>query len=187
VNRNLRKTFRVTVLAALLTGCARQQTVHEVKVEPARLPYHFPLVSPGAMFGELPSAVQNTIRAQAGSAEVSGVLKETNHDDAVYQILFRRETYPPLFVARDGAVLNPDYTVAIAAPRESRSLSVKTNELPPEVTKAWHERYPDVEVANIEREIWGNRTVYVFSFRHDKEHPKLYLRSDGVILDDTQK
>jgi len=164
--------------------------VHVEHVPAPRTPYHFPLVSSGTLFGELPSAVQNTVRAQAGMAEVTGVIKDTSHADAIYRVHFRSEIYPPLVVARDGAVLNPDLTVAIPAPPEGsggRLANVKLNELPPDVVKALHEREPDAEVATIERETWGSRAVYIFNFRNDKQHPKLYLRADGVILNDTQR
>src|SRR5438094_597506 len=100
---------------AFCAGCASHRDSQRARNE---TPYRGPLVSPGGQFGLLPPAVQNTVRAETGSAEIKDVAKKTVGDRTVYEVQFlNEELYPPILVARDGSLLNPDLTVAAGAPR----------------------------------------------------------------------
>jgi len=149
--------------------------------------YLKPLLSPGALFGELPPAVQNTVRAEVGTAEVYDVVKDTSSGQTVYKIYFRTpELYPPMYIAPDGSVLHPDLSVAVHAPQTNRS-GLKLEELPPDAMKVLHDRGPYAEIASINKEMWGDRAVYIVAFKDETEHPKLYVTADGTVFNETPK
>ena len=105
----------VVLLVGLLAGCA---TKTETQKAEDKTPYHRPLTSLGAKFGALPPAVQSTVLAEAGGAEITDALRDTSSGRVVYKIYFRDpDVFPPLFVAPDGSVLNYDLTVAVSAVR----------------------------------------------------------------------
>jgi hypothetical protein len=168
-------------VAALLAGCA---TPEEPQTAQHRSAYHKPLTSPGAKFGALPPVVQLTVLAQAGTEEVVDAVRDTSSGRVVYKISFRDpEVFPPLYVAPDGSVLNPDLTVAVSAVQGTR---VKTADVPAKVMKAIPERAPTGEVAYISKETWGGRVVYVVTFKDQAHNPKILLGEDGALLDETQ-
>ena len=172
------------VLFLLATGCVR--THHVKKVEPST-PYVKPLLSPGAQFGALPPPVQNTVRAEVGTAEVADITKDTSSGKAVYKIFFKsHEIYPPLYIAADGSVLNPDLSLAVVAPDTNRT-GLKLSELPPDALRVVHDRAPSFEIASIKRETWGDRVVYIVSFKDETTHPKLYVASDGTVFSESPK
>src|SRR6266478_3539705 len=101
--------FQSALISVILAGCANQRPVAEY---PA--PYQRPLNSPGGKFSGLPPAVQNTIRAETGAAEIEDIHKDTSSGQPVYKVYFEnRKLFPTLYVAPDGSVLNPDMTVAM--------------------------------------------------------------------------
>src|SRR5436190_4846009 len=94
-------------LAGILAGCAEDR--------PA-IVYRQPLTSPGGEFATLPPTVQNSVRAQAGAAEIDQVSKDTSGGAPVYEFHFRNaEMFQPLYVAADGSVLTSNREVAVGA------------------------------------------------------------------------
>ena len=166
-------------------GCARH---HAHEPAPAPLagtdyPYHSPLSTPGSRFGALPVIVQNTVRSEAGTAEIVDVRKENREGRVFCKIFFRDErNYPPLFVSPKGDVLNPDLTIAVPAPQEIVT-DVKLNDLPLGVLKTIQQRpTPGAEVASVTKENWGDHTIYIVSFKDEVHNPKLYVLADGTEL-----
>jgi hypothetical protein len=173
--------FRVVSLALLLAGCATQNKTQTAQHQTA---YNKPLTSPGAKFGALPPVVQRTVLAEAGMAEVVDAVRDTSAGRVVYKIYFRdSDTFPPLFVAPDGSVLNADLTVAVSAAHGTR---VKPEDVPPRVMKAIPERAPAAEVAYINKEGWGDHVVYVVTFKDEAHNPRLLLAEDGTVVQETQ-
>jgi len=153
----------------------------------AKNPYTKPLLSPGAQFAAMPPAVQNTVRAQVGSAEVNDVVKETRDGQSIYKIYFQAyQIYPPLYVAADGSVLRSDFSVAVHAP-ESNHAGLKLSDLPPDALKVVHDRASSTEIAAISKETWGDRIVYIVAFKDETEHPKLYITADGTVFAESPK
>ena len=147
-------------------------------------PYHKPLTSPGAKFGALPPVVQLTVLAQVGPEPVVDAVRDTSSGRVVYKVYFKdSEIFPPILIAPDGSVLNPDLTVAVKA---RPGLRVKPADVPPGVKEAIPKRAPAAEVAYITKESWGERTVYVITFKDASHNPKLLLGEDGSVLDETQ-
>jgi hypothetical protein len=189
------KNYFTLALAGLLAGCAaphheqvivhHEPAVHQEK-ELAPAVFRKPLLSPGAQFGALPPPVQNTVIAEAGSEVIWDVVKDNSSGQTVYII------YSPLSVGRDGSVLNPDLTVAVHAPEYKAAAlginvgtqTVKLTDLPPKVLEVIHEQASHSEVATIDKATWGNRTVYIVTFKDESHHSKLYVEADGTLLKD---
>ncbi|MEI6783863.1 MAG: hypothetical protein WCQ21_23470 [Verrucomicrobiota bacterium] len=168
-------------LAVLLAGCA---TPEKPQVPSHETPYHKPLTSPGAKFGGLPMVVQLTVLAQVGPEEVEDAVRDTSSGRVVYKIYFRdHEVFPPLYVAPDGSVLNPDLTIAVNAVQGTR---VKSADVPAKVMKAIPTRAPVSDVAYVNRESWGGQIVYVVTFKDQAHNPKLLIGEDGAFLDENQ-
>lgn len=177
------------ILAALLAGCAHRQAAAPAPARTAgsRSPYTRPLASLGTKFGWLSPAAQNTVLAEAGSAEIADVHKYTTANSVYYKVTFKdAEHFPPLYVAPDGSVLNPDLTVAIQAAQDSTGSNplelVTTNDLPLNVLHAFQEHVPSLAPEAVRRETWGDHLVYVFSFKEETHQPKLYVLADGTFL-----
>jgi hypothetical protein len=171
----------VVPLAVLLAGC---ETQNKTQIAAQETPYHKPLTSPGAKFGALPPIVQLTVLAEVGPEQVVDAVRDTSSGRVVYKVYFRdSEVFPPIYIAPDGSVLNPDLTVAVKA---RPGIRVKHADLPPSVKEAIPKRAPAGEVAYISKESWGERTVYVVTFKDEAHNPKLLLGEDGTVLDETQ-
>jgi hypothetical protein len=145
-------------------------------------PYSIPLSTPGARFGTLPPIVQNTVRSEAGTAEIIDVRKEKNGERVYYKITFRESrNFPPLLVGSDGSVLNPDLTVAVPSPMQVTS-EIKLADCPYAVGKSIQEHAGSAEIASINQEHWGDHTVYVVSFKDEAKHSKMYIIADGTMM-----
>jgi hypothetical protein len=171
----------VVSLTVLLAGCATQNQDQTAAQE---TPYHKPLTSPGAKFGALPPVVQLTVLAEVGPEQIVDAVRDTSSGRVVYKIYFRdSELFPTMYVAPDGSVLNPDLTVAVKARPGTR---VKPADVPPGVKEAIPKHAAAAEVAYISKESWGERTVYVVTFKDETHNPKLLLGEDGTVLDEAQ-
>ena len=177
--------FGALCLAAVFCGCAGH---HPVSTAEYRDIYYRPLLSPGAQFAALPPAVQNTIRAEVGGTELFEVFKDTSSGPAVYRIDFENpDLFPPMYIAADGSLLDPDLNVVIAAPKPAMRVvaggpvTLSLNDLPPAVVKVIQHAAPDAEIASITKETKGDQTTYVVSFK-DHAHPVLYIGTDGTLL-----
>jgi hypothetical protein len=175
------RLFGTILVAVLAAGCA---TESKTDTEAHHTIYTKPLTSPGAKFGALPPTVQRTVLAEAGPAEVVDAVRDTSSGKVVYKIYFRdSEVFPPLFVAPDGSVLNPDLTVAVSAGRGTR---VKLQDVPVKVLKAIPEHAPASEVATIYKETWHGQTIYVVVFKDEAHNPKLLVSSEGNIVEEAE-
>jgi hypothetical protein len=169
------------VLGIVLCGCESPQ---QPKPAEKKTPYNRPLTSLGAKFGALPPTVQATVLAQAGGADIVDANREIRSGQVVYKITFREpEIYPTLLVAPDGSVLNPDLTVAVSAMQGAR---VKITDVPPPVMKVIDEKGPTTGPSVVNKETWGDRTVYIVSFKDEAHYPKLFIAADGTLLQEGQ-
>lgn len=184
--------LRVGLVLPLLAGCAHSPETKSAQ-EPTR--YQHALFSPGQKFGLLPPAVQNTVRAEAGTTEIVDIQKDTEGTEPIYIVYFRKSAiFPPLYIAQDGSVLNPDRTVAVSAYRENLTgattgagSGLKLADLPAEVSRRIQEHSPNAEIAQITKDTWGDRTVYVVTFKDDARYPKLHIAADGTVLSERPK
>jgi len=169
--------FNAVLALAFVAGCASKP--ESPKVAQSTYPYTKPLTSPGGKFGMLPPVVQNTVRAEAGAAEVTDAVRDTSSGKVVYKIFFKSS--PTLYVAPDGSVLYPDLTVAAAPLLGS---VVKPSNVPQVVLDTVHEHAPHAEIALINKEMWHNKVVYSFTFREDTKYPRLNIAEDGTLLEE---
>jgi hypothetical protein len=127
--------------------------------------------------------VQSTVLAEAGGADIEDAFRDTSSGRVVYKIYFREpDIFPPLFVAPDGSVLNPDLTVAVSAVQGTR---VKPADVPAKVMKVIDEHAPVAGYAAINKENWGDRVVYIVTFKDEAHYPKLFITADGNLIDET--
>lgn len=170
----------LTVLV-FLCGCVEPQPV---------ITYHQPLTSPGGQFSRLPPAVQNSVRAEAGMAEIEWVYKEEYKGAIVYEVRFKNhEIFPPLYLAPNGSVLNPDLTVAVPASEETIEAStgasvgrMRLEDLPPNVVLTVKHAAPTAEVDSISRHVSTAGVFYEFTFKGPMEHPAVFVRDDGRLV-----
>jgi len=173
--------FAATVSAILLCGCETPQQSQKAE---HKTPYNKPLTSLGAKFGALPPAVQATVLAEAGGADIVDAFRDTSSGHVVYKITFRDpEVFPTMYVAPDGSVLNPDLTIAVNARQGTR---VKTSEVPAPVKKVIEDKGPPAGASIINKETWGDRTVYIITFKDEAHYPKMFIAADGTVLEEGQ-
>jgi len=171
----------ILALGGLLAGCAS---------ETPTITYHAPLTSPGGKFSVLPPAVQNSVRAQVGSAEIETISKETSGDSRIYIFHFKnKEVFPPLYVASDGSVLTPDLQVAVGATQDTIEAStahvsngIKFDALPVNVVNTVRSHAPTAEVDSVQKITAGSDTFYDVFFKDPQHHPRLLVSEDGRVV-----
>jgi len=172
--------FWFIVIAVGLCGCANQPLIT----------YDQPLTSPGGEFSKLPPAVQNSVRAEAGMAEIESVRRNPNGPTAVYVVHFRNAAvYPPLYLASDGSVLTSNLTVAVGASVDSIAAStgseaggLKMDDLPPNVVLTIRHSAPTGEVEAISRTSSEGQVLYSVRFKDPSRHPALIIRDNGQLV-----
>jgi len=174
-------TLWFIAIATALCGCASQAP---------EVAYRQPLNSPGGEFASLPPAVQNSVRAEAGMAEIVGISKENDAGAAIYEIRFRNaDVYPPLYLASDGSVLNSDLTVVVGASRDTIAAStgsgvsgIKMDDLPSNVVETIRHQAPTAEVDTLSRLTSEGDIFYNVTFKDPRHHPKLLIRDNGKLV-----
>lgn len=179
------------VMALAFAACAhKQQPAIELYDRPYLAAYHYPLVSPGTKFAALPPAVQNSIRAETGTAEIEDIIRDTNSVPAIYRVYFAHyNAFPPLYIAADGSILNEDRTVAIGASQDRFGIltggptaGITLGDLPPKVVRVIQTKAPDAEIDTITRQTHGDQTTYTISFK-GKQQRDLVITNEGVVTD----
>jgi Neuraminidase (sialidase) len=178
------KTLSIWIIgiATALCGCASQQP---------EIAYQQPLTSPGGEFATLPPAVQNSVRAEAGMAEITSINKDSDAGEGIYEIQFRNpDIYPPLYVASDGSVLTSNLTVAvgatvdtIAASTGSGTSGIRMDDLPPNVVQTIRHQAPTAEVDTISRLNSEGEVFYNVTFKDPAHHPRLMIRDNGRLVE----
>jgi hypothetical protein len=133
--------------------------------------------------------VQNTIRTETGAAEIDSIAKDTSSGRLIYKAFFvSGDVFPPLYIAPDGSVLNPDLTVAVGAAQDETIVltgggasGLRVADLPEPVVSTIDQFAPRTDVAALDKETWGNRVVYIINFK-DEHKPKIYVAADGTVL-----
>jgi len=172
-------TLWFVAIAAALCGCANDYS---------GVTYQQPLTSPGGIFATLPPAVQNSVRAEAGLAEIESINKEAA--PGVYEFRFKNsDIYPPLYVASDGSVLTSNLTVAVGASVDTIAAStgsavsgLKMDDLPPNVVETIRHQAPTAEVQSVSRLTSEGDVFYNVTFKEPAHHPRLLIRDDGKLF-----
>ncbi|HLH55232.1 MAG TPA: hypothetical protein VKY92_16630 [Verrucomicrobiae bacterium] len=151
--------------------------------------YNKPLLSPGAQFAALPPAVQNSIRAETGSADIDNITKITNSGRLVYEVTFQNHKgFRPLYVAPDGSLLSDDLLLVVGAPKDQSNVitggavsGITLNDLPKDAVKEIQRKAPNAEIDTITREGHGDKSTFTVTFK-DNMHAPLRFASDGTPL-----
>jgi hypothetical protein len=176
-------TLWMIAIAVALCGCAEETPV---------VAYHHPLTSPGGKFARLPPAVQNSVRAEAGMAEITNITRDDEDGIAtVYRVQFRdANVYPPLYVATDGSVLTSNMTVAVGATVDSIAAStgsavsgIKMDDVPSNVVETIRHQAPTAEVDTLSRLTSEGEVFYNVTFKDSARHPKLLIRDNGRLVE----
>jgi len=175
-------------LVGLLVGCAHEPPDVTSGESGYQDRFQYTLLSPGAQFATLPPAVQNTVRAETGSADIERIVKGSNSGRLVYVIYFRdHDLYSPLYVAPDSSVLTPELSVAVGAPQDTVGTltggpvtGVTLSDLPPKAVKAIQQYAPDAEIDYITKETHADQVTYIVTFKNHTR-PILYIGPDGTI------
>ncbi|MDB6109920.1 MAG: hypothetical protein JWR69_1670 [Pedosphaera sp.] len=170
--------FILAVAAILVAGCrATKPEAASTAIVPQ------PTSSAGSKYALLPRAVQHTITAQAGAAEIKDINKVPGEDQDYYEITFRDSAVAPtLYVAEDGTLLNESAPSAAGAPGDLLGTNAGggvLSTLPNPVQRTLQLTAPGAVVAEVRR-IQGN--VYEITFQDPALHPKMYIAEDGRLL-----
>src|SRR2546423_6762367 len=187
----------VVAVAAWLAGCATDpfdEHTGAIAYKSAKSPYNMPLFSPGAKFAALPPAVQNTIRAEAGVADIKDIVKDSSSGAVLYKVYFRNpDAFPILYVTPKGDVVNADMTIAVKGDdgtgfgARGPGAAFKLSDLPPNVVKVIQELAPNSEVGLIRKEIINGTVIYVISFKDETHYPRLAITEDGSVLQEPRR
>jgi hypothetical protein len=169
----------IAAVAVLLAGCRTKEAV----VVPPATSLMQPTSSPGSKYALLPVAVQHTIAAVAGAAEIKDINKVPGTDGDYYEITFRYPAlYPTLYVAENGTLLNDNPPGAAGAPGGLGGTSAGGNmlsTLPYPVQRTLQLSAAGAVVVDVQR---PQRNVYEFIFKDPSLHPNMYIAEDGTLL-----
>lgn len=168
-------------MATIVAGCLEQAPL---------VRYDRPLTSPGGEFSKLPPVVQNSVRAQAGMAEIDAITKETSRGATIYVFHFKNiGLNPPLYVASDGSVLTSDLQVAVGVSADAIEAStgfgsngIKLSDVPVPVVTTIRSRAPSAEVDSVQQIAEGPQVYYEVFFKHPEFHPSLLIADDGRVV-----
>jgi hypothetical protein len=182
---NLLLCFIATTMVLYAAGCSSRKTAEQP------YPYHEPLSSPGQKLSGLPPAVQATIRAQVGGADIHDIQKMGVGDQTAYEITFRaHQLFPPLYVRSDGSVLYPDLQqIAVGAGNDDigaisggAASGLRLSDLPQKVVSTIQEKAPTAEIAFITQTNFNGQMHFEISFQDPVRHPKIIVGDDGTFF-----
>jgi hypothetical protein len=170
----------------LSTGCAETRVSEKPAAEVvAKPPVVYSTNSPGSKFALLPSAVQRTITAQAGAAEIKDINKVAGASREVYEIKFRDTALnPTLYVAEDGTLISSGPYSYSGAPGEfggtgqGANLGVVSG-LPFPVQRALQQQAGNAVIVDI---LKSKHTLYEINFKDPNLNPKMVITEEGIIL-----
>jgi hypothetical protein len=168
-----------------------------------------PLIPSGGavLFGDLPVAVQNTIRDQTGNGRINRITPQNTANGTSYMVMYDQNGRPMrMLLGPDGTVLrNEPMAVGTPAGRATgvgagttstnspstnttRTSSVSLEDVPESVrTVLEREATPYAQVRSINREERLGTDVYTVSIRSEDELGTLVIDQEGKILEDTRR
>jgi hypothetical protein len=170
----------------LVSGCVEDKVAAPPAAVAVNPPITYTTNSPGTKFALLPAAVQRTVMAQAGSAEIKDINKVTGANREVYEIKFRDPANnPTLFVAEDGTLINTAgsryYSGApggFSGTGTGNHVGVVTG-LPFAVQRTLQQQFPNGVVVDVHE---SPHALYEITFRDPNINPTVVITEDGRIL-----
>lgn len=156
------------VMLALVAGCATPEKKTAAGMQPLR---PVELTSSGTKLALMPSAVQKTILAYGGTAEIKDISK-LEMDRDIYRVEFSNPAgNPTIFIREDGAPMNG--SIPIYTP------SSFSTALPPPVTSALQQQAPRAAITSVAPK---EMTSYEVTFADTNSHPNMLILQDGTVL-----
>jgi uncharacterized membrane protein YkoI len=134
---------------------------------------------------DLPAAVQQTARTEAAGREIADIDRETWRGRQVYEIEFKqRGLNSRIYVADDGTLVRDERRPGEAF--RSVFMGTQLEDTPAPVQTAIRQAAGDREIADIDRETEGGRTVYRVEIRSGEGLQELRIAEDGKTLHDSR-
>lgn len=138
-------------------------------------------------FADLPAAVQNSVRGQAGNAAIEDIDAVTKNGRTTYEVAFKRDGKPvELLVDAQGQVINGTQAVASTSARVPLAAATKVTfaQTPAAVQNRLRTMARGAEIEDIDKGTVQGRTVYEAAFKHNGENIELRVAEDGSLLKD---
>lgn len=143
------------------------------------LTYH-----PPPRIEDLPPAVQQTVRREAGGRELADIDRETWGGQPAYEVEFKQPGLNArIYVAEDGALLRAE------RPRQglkSLFLGTQLEDTPPAVQETIRRIAGDREILDIDRKLTSRQPVYRVEIRGPSGTQELQIGEDGKVLHDSR-
>jgi hypothetical protein len=132
---------------------------------------------------DLPEAVQQRIKDEAGSAEVGNISKTSQDGQTIYHAGFNEGgAHTDLFVNEEGNLIAKSQKTALfVAPLES-SEKVELSSAPEAVQKAIREEAGSAQVADIDKGMWQGQSAYKVMIEKEGTPRALVISENGEIL-----
>jgi uncharacterized membrane protein YkoI len=123
---------------------------------------------------EVPLAVQNVIRTQAGQARIEDIDKGVLNGKTVYEAAFKKEGENiELRVAEDGNILTET---------KSEGLMATLNAFPAAVQKTIRTQAGPGQIVDVDKNVQKNATIYAAEFQRDGKNQVIHVAEDGALL-----
>ena len=141
--------------------------------------------------GQLPTAVQQTVRAQIGNAKVDSIDQLRRDGKTIYEVEYENQGKVSEFlVAQDGALItdgnNRSLPTAASATTATASRpgsgKVQFNDLPKAVQRTVKSQVGAASVEDIDRDVRDGKTTYEVAYKKNGVHTELRVAQDGSIL-----
>ena len=138
-------------------------------------------------FDQLPQAVQNTVRAQAGTAPIQGIVQTNTNGQTAYLVNFNRNGQNVnLQVDPAGRILGPVPSGTISQPRfpMAAAAPVSFNQLPRAVQSTLLRYGQGAPIQSVQKGTLQGQTVYEAAFPHNGQNVVLRVDQNGGLLRD---
>lgn len=138
---------------------------------------------PGMQFSDLPAAVQKTVIAQAGTAEIADIDKETRDGRTVYEVEFERKgRNNEIVVAEDGTLVGQPASekVHLFGGQEVNEL----RDLPLAVQSTIRRQSAGNPIADIDTETKNGHRVFEVEFEREGRNQEVRIAEDGSVLNE---
>jgi uncharacterized membrane protein YkoI len=143
---------------------------------------------------QLPTQVQNTIRAHAGKVEIEDIDTRTENGRIIYDAFYKKNGLATeLSVAEDGKLLDVHRSpVGGTSGRgeTGRQRSESTADVQPQLTtlpsavqNSVRSKIGSARIQKIDKESIRGRTYYEIDYQKDGRKEQIQVREDGVVLD----
>jgi uncharacterized membrane protein YkoI len=139
----------------------------------------FPAYAEKVKLEQLPSDLQNKIRAQVGSNPVEDIDRETRNGRTIYEVAFKENgKHREIQIEHTDAPVSTSTTSSAPA-----SGKIRYQDLPERVKRVADSHVQGAEVNDVDRQTKNGQTTYEIGFkRNDGDQQELLLSENGEVL-----